>query len=444
MDFMKRKVDRRKIEALFLSSAAEICETRTLLSADGVCLPAAEAGAVVTSDSETTNSDEAVDVIVEEDGEFVPELMICTMTEPEFSGEVEAIENDVPCEDGKVLVADEVGDSSLMLDRFMSSEDGQPEVAVGDGQVIEGESVVKCDGEERVLFDGEDPVEATFEDFELSHTYLSSLATSEEFTDDLAFSCGVGNDEVILNDVIEEVVVKQEVSVEDGEITEEEFVSLQDGDVEEGDKVPVRYDFGMNLRGNTGGELPVEILSTTDVSPLNESTPSVMGPVAISTPAAAPVVSISVRVNQPVSMPLVLAPSLAIPVKNGGFSPLFVDEEELLVTNLAPPVSEIAPLVSEVEDTVSSGLESGFRDSNGSGSDSSDASVGELTPILEDEMAKEKSVDTPTAEEAPVETEEPVSSVVVPRQSIQIVSGANYGRSIDQFMSEFAMNGFAG
>ena len=121
-----------------------------------------------------------------------------------------------------------------------------------------------------------------------------------------------------------------------------------------------------------------------------------------------------------------------------------MEEEELLVTTLAPVVSEIEPLVSEVEDTVSSGLGSEFGALIGSGSDSSEAPANELTPIFEDEQDKEDSVEVPTAEEAPVETEEPVSSVEVPQQPVVVASRANYGRSIDEVMSEFAMSGFAG
>ena len=121
-----------------------------------------------------------------------------------------------------------------------------------------------------------------------------------------------------------------------------------------------------------------------------------------------------------------------------------MEEEELLVSTLTPVVSEIEPLVSEVEVTVSSGLDSEFGDFIGSSSDSSDAAVGELTPIFEDEEDEEESVEVPAAEDVPVETEESVSSVDVPQQPVVVASRVNYGRSIDEFMSEFAMSGFAG
>jgi hypothetical protein len=174
-----------------------------------------------------------------------------------------------------------------------------------------------------------------------------------------------------------------------------------------------------------------------------ESTSSVMGPVAPATPIAAPAVNVPV-VNQPVSLPVGVTPALAIPVNSSGFAPLFAEEEELLVSTLAPVVSEIEPLVSEVEVTVSSGLDSEFGDFIGSSSDSSDAAVGELTPIFDDEEDEEESAEVPAAEDAPVETEESVSSVDVPQQPVVVASRANYGRSIDEFMSEFAMSGFAG
>jgi hypothetical protein len=169
-----------------------------------------------------------------------------------------------------------------------------------------------------------------------------------------------------------------------------------------------------------------------------------MGPVATSTPVATPAVNVPVVVNQPASLPVVVSPTLAIPLNNGGFTPLFVEEEELLVTSLAPVVSEIEPLVSEVEDTVLPGLDSPFGDLIGSSSDSSDASVGELTPIFGEEQDGEKPEEVPAAEDVPVETEESVGSVEAPQQPVVVASRASYGRSIDEFMSEFAMSGFAG
>ena len=523
MAFKKRTADRRKLDAPIFSGAAEVCETRALLSADGVCLPAVDADAVVIEDIEATESEEVIDVdATVEDGEFIPELAICTM--------MPLIEGDV-VEDLSVGDENEVVDPNLMFYSFMPFEGGEPEVAVCDGLVIEEEPVFKGEGEEEVVIDGEEPVEVTFEDFDPSWIKRSFGAPSEEVVDDLAFTCGIVDDEVVLDDVAEEVVVDEEfvdvttledydpswayrtfvtggpdentevvegeetlevveeevveeeyfdittmegydpswayrgtivdgekvldeeevvveegevvvddeVVVDEGEITEEEIVYLEDGG-----EVPVRYYFGMNFRGNTGGELPVEILSMTTGAPAPESSPSVLGPVAVSTPVAAPVVNIPVVVNQPASLPVVVTPTLAIPVNNGGFTPLFVEEEELLVTTLAPVVSEIEPLVSEVEDTVSSGLGSEFGALIGSGSDSSEAPANELTPIFEDEQDKEDSVEVPTAEEAPVETEEPVSSVEVPQQPVVVASRANYGRSIDEVMSEFAMSGFAG
>ena len=107
-------------------------------------------------------------------------------------------------------------------------------------------------------------------------------------------------------------------------------------------------------------------------------------------------------------------------------------------------VSEIEPLVSEVEATVSSGLGSEFGDLIGSSSDSPDAPVGELTPIFGEEQDVEESEELPATEDVPVETDEPVSSVEGPQQPVMVASRATYGRSIDEFMSEFAMSGFAG
>ena len=577
MAFKKRKADRRKLDAPIFSGAAEVCETRALLSADGVCLPAVDADAVVIEDIEATESEEVIEMdATVEDGEFIPELAVCMMV-PEFYevelfgeevvgeegevvdpslmfcsvmpcevGDVEVVEGEevavcdivadeeVVSEDGELLIEEEFVDPSLMFYSFMTCEGGDPEVVVCDGLLIEEEPVFKGDGEEEVVIDGEEPVEVTFEDFDPSWVKRSFGVPSGEVVDDLAFTCGVVDEEVVLDDVVEEefvvdeefvdvttledydpswayrsfitgvpedgteviedvvegeekpevveeeyfdittmegydpswayrgtvvdgekvldeeevvvdeeeIVIDEEVVVEEGEVTEEEIVYLEDGG-----EVPVRYYFGMNFRGNTGGEVPVEVLAMTTGmpgAPGVESTSSVMGPVATSTPVVTPAVNVPVVVNQPTSLPVVVTPTLAIPVYNSGFTTLFAEEEELLVTTLSPVVSEIEPLVSDVEDTVSSGLGSEFGALIDSTSDSTDAPVGELTPIFEDEQDEEESVEVPAAEEVPVETEESVSSVEVPQQPVVIASRANYGRSIDEFMSEFAMSGFAG
>ncbi|MFO1003648.1 MAG: hypothetical protein U0936_25220 [Planctomycetaceae bacterium] len=596
MAFKKRTADRRKLEVPIFSGAAEVCETRALLSADGVCLPAVDADAVVIEDIEATESEEVMEVDASvEDGEFVPELAICTMMVPEFFGEVEVFGEEVADEEGEVLIAEENVDPSLMFYSFMSSEGGDievsdesevavcdiapdeevvveegetlvdeelvdpslmlysfvtseggyPEVAVCDGLVVEEEPVFKGDFEEEAVVDGEEPAEVTFDDFDPSWVIRSFGAPAGEVVDDLAFTSDVVDSEVVLDDVVEEefvvdeefvdvttledydpswayrtlsgvvtddgeevvdevadgevkvqfwhdlappsdedvvvdetdgnvdittledydpswayrgsvvdgekvldeeesvvdeeeTVVDEGAVIEEGELTEEEIVVLEDGS-----EIPVRYYFGMNFRGNTGGELPVEILSMTGGAPVTESAPTVMGPVAIATPVVNTVVSAPV-VSQPVSMPPVVTPALAIPVTNGGPSTLFVEEEELLVNAFSPVVSEIEPLASEVEATVSPTLESAFGNLISSTSESFDAPVGELAPIFGDEQDEEDSVEVPAAEEVPVETEEPVSSVEVPQQPVVVASRANYGRSIDEFMSEFAMSGFAG
>jgi len=202
MTFKKRKADRRKLDAPIFSGAAEVCETRALLSADGLCLPAVDADAVVIEDIEATDSEEVVDVDASlKDGEFIPELAICTML-PMIDGEV--------VEDLSGSDENEVVDPSLMFYSFMSSEGGDPEVAVCDGLVIEEEPVFKGDSEEDGVVDGEEPVEVTFEDFDPSWVIRSFGAPSGEVVDDLAFTCGVVDDEVVLNDVVEEVVADEE------------------------------------------------------------------------------------------------------------------------------------------------------------------------------------------------------------------------------------------
>jgi len=420
MALNKRKVDRRKLDAPVFSGAAEVCETRALLSADGICLPIVDADAVGIEDIEAASSEEV--------GEFAPELAVCTMIMPEFYGEAEVFGGKVAGEEGEVLISEEVVDPSLMFHSFMLPEGGEPEVAVCDGLLIKEEPVV----------DEEFVDVTTLEDYDPSWAYCS-------------FVTSVPEDGIeVIEDVVdgEKVVVDEEVVFEEGEVIEEDpIVFLDHFIVENGVEIPWRDYHGMNFRDNTAGELPVEILAMTtgvpDV-PGVESTSSVMGPVAASTPVATPAVNVPVVANQPTSLPVVVTPTLAIPVNNSGLAPLFVEDEELLVATLAPAVSEIEPLVSQVEATVSSGLDSDFGALVGSSPDNSEASVGELTPIFEDEQDEEETVEVPAAESTPIETEESVSSLVVPQQPVVVASRAKYGRSIDEVMSEFAMSGFAG
>ena len=453
MAFKKQKTDRRKLDAPIFSGAAEVCETRALLSADGVCLPAVDADAVVIEDIEATDSEEVVDVdATVEDLEFIPEMLTCEMFP------IPIIEGEVPEDLGG-------GDENAVVIEDIEATDSEEVVDV-DATVEDLEFIPEMSNCEIEEFDDV----TTLEDYDPSWAYRTFIKgvpeDGTEVTEDV-FD-GEEKPEIVeeeLVDIImledydpwanreplplvdgEKFVDEEEVVAEDGEVTEEEIVHLQDGyvDVEDGGEVPVRYYFGMNFRGNTGGELHAEALSMTSGVPSTDSTPSVMGPVATSTPVATPAVNVPVVVNQPASLPVVVSPTLAIPLNNGGFTPLFLEEDELLVTTLAPVVSEIEPLVSEVEDTVLSGLDSPFGDLIGSSSDSSDAPVGELTPIFGEEQDGEKPEEVPAAEDVPVETEESVGSVEAPQQPVVVASRASYGRSIDEFMSEFAMSGFAG
>jgi hypothetical protein len=121
MAFKKRKADRRKIDGPIFSGTAEVCENRALLSADGVCLPAVDADSVVIEDIEAAEAEQVFDVdATVEDGEFIPELAICTMMVPEFDSEGEVFEEEVVWEDGEVLLTDELVDPSLMFYSFMA------------------------------------------------------------------------------------------------------------------------------------------------------------------------------------------------------------------------------------------------------------------------------------------------------------------------------------
>ena len=440
MAFKKRKVDRRKLDATVFFGAAEVCETRALLSADGVCLPAVDAEAVVVETAEVADSEEIVEFqAAAVDGELIPELAVCTML-PIVDAEMS--EDPSGEKEGDGIVTEEGFDPSLMFYSFLS-------VDGGDAEVVDGE-------------------ETAVEDFDPSWMFRSFVATDEEVVAEVEPTGKITEDEIVLNDIVEEIFVGEEELVDvttlenydpswafrgnivdgekvlgeeafvDGEVSEEEIVYLEDGG-----EVPVRYYLGMNFRGNTDGELPVEILAMSSGAPSAEAAPSVMGPVATSGTVVAPVVNIPVVVNQPVSLPVITNPTLAIPVNNSGFTPLFVEEEELPLTTFAPVVSEIEPLVSEVENSASSDLDSGFGDLIPSATDRSDAPVGELTPIFEEEQEAVEPAEVPASEEVPSETEKSVGAAVV-HKPVVVASRANYGQSIDEFMSEFAMSGFAG
>lgn len=113
----------------FFQGTAEVCETRALLSADGVCLPAVDADAVVVEDIEAADVEDVVDVEATiEDGELIPELAICTML-PVIEGTVVGDLGGGDENEG-VVSTDEVVDPNLMFYSVMPLEDGEPEVAV--------------------------------------------------------------------------------------------------------------------------------------------------------------------------------------------------------------------------------------------------------------------------------------------------------------------------
>lgn len=508
MAFKKRKVDRRKLDAPVFSGAAEVCETRALLSADGICLPAVDADAVVLEDVEVTDSEEVVDVeATVEEGEFIPELAICTML-PVFEGEV--IEDLGGDDVNDVVITDDVVDPNLMFYSFMSVGDSDVDVVDGevvatcdlvadDGSVIDEQPVFKGEVVEDVVVDGEEPAEVTFDDFDPSWLYRSFAGNDEEVVDDenvtgdvvdgevpqdltdggikvqvwhdlipvdndgvvvdetdgtvdvttledydpsWAYRGGIADDGEPTDDGSEDPVVEDEEIAVDGEIVEKEFDNAGDDATGEEGEVPIRYYFGMNYRGPVGGDIPVEVLAMSSGVPAPNSSPSVMGPIAISSPVVAPPADIPVVINQPFVIPTA-SPSLSILVQHSTFTTLFATEEEPLVTALAPVVSEIEPLASEVEDAISSGLDFGFGELIPSAADNSDAAVGELTPIFEDEQDAEEPAQVPAAEESPVETEESLGAVEF-QQPVVIAARASHGRSIDEFMSEFAMSGFTG
>lgn len=541
MAFKKRKADRRKLDAPILSGVAEVCETRALLSADGVCLPAADADAVLIEDIESEDTQETVDAEQFADGvaDF-PELAICTLM-PLMEGEV--------AEEGEGI-AEEFVDPSLMFYSFVAAGGGEDEfgenieittceevvdenvlinetpvykgeaeegtvteegevfvtaigefdpswvvrsfVATGEGESSDAEDgeIVLNDVVEDVVVDEECVDVTTLEDYDPSWTYrtfvsdvpedggevadeVSDCEVKVQFWHDLAPGTEEeiivddsdvdvttledydpswayrgttvdGNGEVIDDgDVVvddEVVIVDDEVVIEDGEV-----VYFEDGVPQDGENIPVRYYFGMNYRGDSGGEIPVEVLAMSSGAPTTDSAVTVMGPVAAATSVVAPVVNVPV-INQPVSLPVVSTTPLAIPVISNSVASLFSDEEEVLVTNLTPLVAESNPLASVIEESHSVLLSSELGYAFGSDNDESLSSVGELTPLLEEEQEEEEDpTAAPSVEELPVETEEPVNSVKVVQPPVVIVAGrANYGRSIDEVMSEFATSGFAG
>lgn len=214
MAFQKRKNDRRKPEVTYLSGVAEVCETRALLSAEAICLPAVEATDVVEIDDEVVVDDAEVSGEEVVDGEFVPGLAVCTMFLglPEFEvSDIEVLPPEQIGEEEIVSVDGEV-DPSLMFSSFMTfvGEEGEVvEEFVGEQEVVACEEYPLFKGEFEDVVDGEEVVE----EFDPTWLYRCFTPVDFEFQDGEEFVTTV-EEEVLVDPIFEEFVGEGEEFVD--------------------------------------------------------------------------------------------------------------------------------------------------------------------------------------------------------------------------------------
>jgi hypothetical protein len=364
-------------------------------------------------------------------------------------------------------------------------DDAGAEVVDGDGEVIVGEEVVVGE-EEFVDFTLEDwdpwayrralPVYelageeefvdvTTLEDWDPSWAYRGVVVEKEfSTTDDF---------ETVTDDVTDEDVIfytlgllEKEV---DGDVVvddSEESTEATDGEevvdeVQDSEELTeselhdlIRYDMAPNFRGNSGTDGIVASNAGGIMTESPEVTAAeVMGPVASGGPV---LTSVSMpAVNVPVAVPVtsVVPVSASIPVSFSSFQPLFETRQEIdnigtLIAQL-PDDSSVSSELSEV--AVSSGLESGLGQTQSDALDSLDSDLEVLDTILDGDAAESESEITSEPVDVEVAPEEPVTTAkeTVPVTDATVVASArpvrhSSDRLMDRFMTEFAVNGFAG
>ena len=227
-----------------------------------------------------------------------------------------------------------------------------------------------------------------------------------------------------------------------GELTESELHDL------------IRYNMAPNFRGNSG----TDGIAASNAGGIMTESPEVtaaevMGPVASGGPV---LTSVSMpAVNVPVAVPVtsVVPVSASIPVSFSSFQPLFEARQEIdnigtLIAQL-PDDSSVSSELSEV--AVSSGLESGLGQTQSDALDSLDSDLEVLDTILDGDAADSESEITSEPVDVEVAPEEPVTAAkeTVPVTDTTVVASArpvrhSSDRLMDRFMTEFAVNGFAG
>ena len=327
------------------------------------------------------------------------------------------------------------------------------EIAVGDvpSDVVDGE---------------EEFVDVTMlEEWDPSWAYRG-VVVEEEFstTDDF---------ETVTDDVTDEDVIFYTLGVlekeVDGDVVvddSEESTEATDGEevvdeVQDSEELTeselhdlIRYDMAPNFRGNSG----IDGIVASNAGGIMTESPEVtaaevMGPVASGGPV---LTSVSMpAVNVPVAVPVtsVVPVSASIPVSFSSFQPLFETRQEIdnigtLIAQL-PDDSSVSSELSEV--AVSSGLESGLGQTQSDALDSLDSDLEVLDTILDGDAAESESEITSEPVDVEVAPEEPVTTAkeTVPVTDATVVASArpvrhSSDRLMDRFMTEFAVNGFAG
>jgi hypothetical protein len=331
------------------------------------------------------------------------------------------------------------------------------EIAVGDvpSDVVDGEEEFV----EVTMLD------TTLEEWDPSWAYRG-VVVEEEFstTDDF---------ETVTDDVTDEDVIFYTMGVlekeVDGDVVvddSEESAEATDGEevvdeVQDSEELTeselhdlIRYNMAPNFRGNSGTDGIVASKAGGIMTESPEVTAAeVMGPVASGGPVST---SVSMpAVNVPVALPVtsVVPVSASIPVSFSSFQPLFEARQEIdnigtLIAQL-PDDSSVSSELSEV--AVSSGLESGLGQTQSDALDSLDSDLEVLDTILDGDAAESESEITSEPVDVEVAPEEPVTTAkeTVPVTDTTVVASARPGRHssdrlMDRFMTEFAVNGFAG
>lgn len=483
MAFSKRKQNGRKPDAGPMAASAEVCETRALLSADGVGVTFDETVEVTVGETEVVELEE----FKAGEGEFVAELAICTMLPMELNlvegaeefevaegGSEEAIlfrTCGTVVDGGEELVeGGEVVDSEFLVDPLVGEEWGTTMaynflaavVDDSDVEIVDGEVPTAVDGEVfEVFITGEEEFVdvTTLEDWDPSWAYRGAVVEGEvvvnpdeevvggDGTDaevtwlgwEDGLGCGVPVDgfvpegEEFIHYAYDgitdgegfELPVEEKDAVDNGTVVsvcEEVAESVESGETEE--TVSVRSLGGPNFRGGDNPEI-LMMSSTGVVTDDSASESSVVGPVAVAGPAMSVVTPV---VNAPTTVsvfgPAVQTASVGIPVSQSSFSTLFNSDEEQWADGTLVSSANVTletPVVSDLTSTESS-LGSSLQSGSGLSVESGEGLSVELTPLLETEEEADTTEPVSESDEVIEETESSASAAIVPEQNSEVVS----------------------